>query len=72
MSDPSDKLPHCPKCRSGTFIATVSEEETRSCDFVNGQPATPYMDISIPVRLAAYGDCKKCGHHWRFRDKWAV
>jgi len=70
--EPTDKLPRCPKCRSGTFEATVSEDETSSCDFVNGRASTQYTESDMPTRLAAYGHCKKCGHNWRFRDKWAV
>jgi hypothetical protein len=68
---PKVPLPRCPRCRSTSFTAFAAELCEFSAPVVNGEAVEPYSSSALPERISCHGKCR-CGHVWRFKDKWAI
>jgi hypothetical protein len=63
-----DTKARCPKCKSRDFKVTVTETCQASNFVRNGMWIGTFDESCMPERTAAYGDCAKCKHGWRFRS----
>lgn len=61
----------CPQCRSKNFTVYAHEQTEECGDVVNGKLVSNWGMSAMPNRLALFGRCR-CGHEWKFRNKWAL
>lgn len=57
----------CPQCGSRSFRVTYEEVVQSSNRVVDGRWVGVFVESAMPSRKAAYGECTRCEHAWRFR-----
>lgn len=60
----------CPKCRSRDFTVTCIDEHSFSARVQDGRWLAAFTESAMPSRTAAYGNCTRCNHEWKFRNAW--
>lgn len=68
LDRPRDTEAQCPKCRSRDFNVTYVDEVESSNEVKDGRWVSTFEESSMPSRVSAHGNCKRCNHAWRFRN----
>lgn len=57
----------CPKCKSKNLILSECTECWTQWEQIDGEIDYDHGDLNPGDIDGVYGDCKDCGHKWKFR-----